>query len=140
MSSQTRNISDDARDACADPSLANDPARLLSVSALDAATGHVLWRAPSTPSYTATTYSNGVVFAASTTTFSAAAYDADTGLPLWSFPLGAPAASGAALVGSRVFLGSGLSEGAAGPSTVPPGNNGVWSFSTGPTFGEGVFK
>jgi outer membrane protein assembly factor BamB len=121
--------------ACPDPSLANDPARLLSVSAIDAATGHLVWRAPSTPSYAATTYSNGVVFASSTTSFSAAAYDADTGLPLWSFPLGAPAASGAALVSSSVFLGSGLSEGAAGPSTVPPGNNGVWSFTTGPRAG-----
>ncbi len=42
----------------------NDPARLLSLSAVDAATGHLVWRAPSTPSYAATTYSNGVVFAA----------------------------------------------------------------------------
>ena len=105
--------------ACPDPSLANNPARLLSVSAVDAATGNVVWRAPSTPSYAATTYSNGVVFAASTTTFAAAAYNADTGVPLWSFPLGAPAASGAALAGSGVFLGSGLSEGSAGPVRTP---------------------
>jgi outer membrane protein assembly factor BamB len=116
--------------ACPDPSVANNPARLLSVSAVDAATGQVVWRAPSTPSYAATTYSNGVVFAPSTTTFSAAAYNADTGVPLWAFPLGAPAASGAALAGAGVFVGSGLSEGAAGPSTIPPGNNGVWSFTT----------
>jgi outer membrane protein assembly factor BamB len=99
------------------------------VSAIDAATGRVVWRAPSTPSYAAATYSNGVVFAPSTTSFSAAAYDADTGLPLWTFPLGAAAASGTAIDGSSIFLGSGLSQGQAGPTTVPPGNNGVWSFT-----------
>ncbi|HEY1636494.1 MAG TPA: PQQ-binding-like beta-propeller repeat protein [Acidimicrobiales bacterium] len=117
--------------ACADPSLANDPSRLLSVSGIDAATGHLLWRAPSTPSYAATTYSNGVVFASSTTGYSAAAFDADTGLPLWSFPLGDSPASGASIVGSSVFLGAGISEGTVGPSTVPPGNNGIWSFRSG---------
>jgi outer membrane protein assembly factor BamB len=116
--------------ACPDPSIANDPARLLSLDALDAATGHMDWRAPSTPSFAATTYSNGVVFAPSTTTFAAAAYNADTGLPLWSFPLGGGATSGTAVVGSSVFLGSGLSEQQAGPTTLPPGNNGIWSFTT----------
>jgi outer membrane protein assembly factor BamB len=118
--------------ACPDPSILGDPARLQSVSAIDAATGHVVWRAPSTPSYAAATYSNGVVFAPSTTSFSAAAYDADTGLPLWTFPLGAAAASGTAIDGSSVFLGSGLSQGQAGPTTVPPGSNGVWSFTVRP--------
>ena len=117
--------------ACPDPSLLNDPARLLSLSAVDAANGHLVWRAPSAPSYAATSYSNGVVFAPSTTTFSAAAYDADTGAPVWTFPLGAAAASGTAIAGPSVFVGSGLSQGQAGPSTLPPGNNGVWSFTTG---------
>ncbi|MBV8980324.1 MAG: PQQ-binding-like beta-propeller repeat protein [Acidimicrobiia bacterium] len=122
---------------CLDFSIANDPARLLSLSAVDAATGHIVWRAPSTPSYSATSYSNGVVFAPSTTGFSDDAYNADTGLPLWKFPLGATTASGMSIVGSDVFTGAGLSESQAGPSTVPPGNNGVWSFTTSagaPTF------
>ena len=47
------------------------------MSAVDAATGQVVWRAPSTPSYAATTYSNGVVFAPSTTTFAVAAFSVD---------------------------------------------------------------
>jgi outer membrane protein assembly factor BamB len=101
------------------------------VQAIDVATGHIVWRTLSGPSYAATTYSNGVVFAPSTTTSSADAYDADTGLPLWHFPLGAVPASGASIVGSSIFLGVGLSEGQAGPSTVPPGANGIWSFTLG---------
>jgi outer membrane protein assembly factor BamB len=100
-----------------------------AVSAIDAATGHIVWRAPSTPSYAATSYSNGVVFAGSTTSFAAAAYNADTGLPLWTFPLGATTSSGTAIAGSSIFLGSGLSSGQPGPTTIPPGNNGVWSFA-----------
>lgn len=117
--------------ACPDPSITNDPTRLLSLDALDAATGSIDWRAPtSTPSYAAVSYSNGVVFAPSTTKFSAEAYNADTGTPLWAYPLGAAAASGPAVAGTSVFMGSGLSESQAGPSTLPPGNNGVWSFTT----------
>jgi outer membrane protein assembly factor BamB len=103
---------------------------LLSVSAIDAATGRIVWRAPSTPGFGATTYSNGVVFAGSTTGFPVVAYDADNGAPLWAFPLGATTASGAAIAGSSIFMGAGLSESQAGPTTVPPGANGVWSFTT----------
>ena len=117
--------------ACPDPTIVNDPGRLLSVQAIDVATGHIVWRTLSGPSYAATTYSNGVVFAPSTTTSSADAYDADTGLPLWHFPLGAVPASGASIVGSSIFLGVGISEGQAGSSTVPPGANGIWSFTLG---------
>ena len=116
--------------ACPDPSLITHPQRLESVQAIDVATGSILWRAPAAPSYAATTYSNGVVFAASTTTFTDNAYDANTGVPLWRFPLGAAVASGTAIVGSSVFVGSGLSEGQIGSSTVPPGSNGIWKFNT----------
>lgn len=115
--------------ACPDPSLADDPGRFLSVQAIDAATGTIDWRTISTASYAATTYSNGVVFAPSTTTLSAVAYDADTGLPLWRFPLGATPASGASVVGSSIFLGTGISEGEEASTTIPPGLNGIWSFS-----------
>ena len=116
--------------ACPDPSIASNPARLLSVVALDVANGNVIWRAPSTPSYAATTYSNGVVFAASTTSFATEAYNADNGLPLWVSPVGAAIASGMSIVGQSVFVGSGLAETNFGPNTLPPGNNGIWSFTT----------
>ena len=116
---------------CPDPTLATDPARLLAVQALDAATGRIVWRAAAGPSYGATTYANGVVFAASTTTFSLIAYDADNGLPLWHFPLGAAAASGATIVGQNVIVGSGLSEKEVDSTTIPPGDNGIWCFTTG---------
>jgi len=114
--------------ACPDPSLIKHPERLLSVQAIDAATGAIVWRAAAAPSYAATTYSNGVVFAASTTTFTDDAYDANTGLPLWRFPLAAAVASGTAVVGGSAYVGSGLSEGQAGSTTVPPGRNGIWRF------------
>jgi outer membrane protein assembly factor BamB len=116
--------------ACPDPSMANHPSRLLSLDALDAATGQIDWRAPTSPSFAAVTYSNGVVFAPTTTQFSADAYNADTGTPLWVFPLGAATTSGTAVAGSSVFVGSGLAETQAGPNTLPPGNNGIWSFTT----------
>jgi outer membrane protein assembly factor BamB len=114
---------------CPDTTLPTDPARLLTVQALDAATGRIVWRSPAGPSYAATTYANGVVFAASTTTFSLVAYDADNGLPLWHFPLGAAAASGAAIVGQNVIVGSGLSEREVNSTTIPPGANGIWCFT-----------
>ena len=102
-----------------------DPLRAASLHAVDAATGHVLWQAAvSLPTYSAVTYANGVVFAPSTTGFSVVAYDAGTGTPLWSFPLGATVASGAAVAGAGVYLGSGISEG----GTDVPGVNGVWAF------------
>jgi outer membrane protein assembly factor BamB len=119
--------------ACVDPSLATNPQRLLAVQAVDAATGGVTWRTLAGPSYAATSYSNGVVFVPSTSGFSARAYDADTGLPLWQFPLGAAPASGTSIVGSAIFLGSGISEGQNGSTTIPPGANGIWSFSLGTT-------
>jgi outer membrane protein assembly factor BamB len=113
-----------------DTSLVTHPGRLLLVQALDAATGRIVWKTVAGPSYAATTYSDGVVFAASTTTFSLIAYDADTGLPLWHFPLGAAVASGAAIAGPNVIVGSGLSEKEEDGSTIPPGANGIWCFVT----------
>ena len=108
----------------------SNPGRLITVQAIDVATGRVTWRALAGPSYAATTYSNGVVFAPSTTMFAAVAYDADTGLPLWTFPLGATPASGVAIAGADVFLGTGISEGnAIGSITIPPGLNGIWCFA-----------
>jgi outer membrane protein assembly factor BamB len=118
--------------ACPDPTMANNPSRFLSVLAVDVATGAVVWRTPAGPSYGATTYSNGVVFASSTTELAANAYDADTGLPLWHFALGAAPASGVSIVGTQIFLGAGIATSHEGSVTVPPGANGIWSFTTDP--------
>ena len=113
--------------ACPDTTLAGHPARLASVHAVSVADGKILWQAPiSTPTYAPATYSHGVVFAPSTTTAAVAAYDADNGVPLWEFPLAAPGASGAAIAGSSVYVGSGVSEGGQSP-----GPSGVWSFTSG---------
>jgi outer membrane protein assembly factor BamB len=118
---------------CPDLSLFSNPTRLLSLRAVDAATGAVVWKAPAVPTYAAATYTNGVVFDPETTAFGVAAYDADTGTPLWAFPLGASPASAAAIVGNSVFLGSGESEGTIEGVTLPPEANGIWSFSTAST-------
>jgi hypothetical protein len=45
-------------------------------------------------------------------------------------PVGAAVASGTSIVGLSVFVGSGLAEMNSGPNTLPPGNNGIWSFTT----------
>lgn len=111
-----------------DTSLAGDPLRASSLHAIDAATGRVLWDQPlSTPSYASATYVDGVVFAPGTSSFSVEAYDASSGTPLWAFPVGAPVASGISVVGSAVFFGAGIAL--AGPPSVPPQANGVWSFA-----------
>jgi outer membrane protein assembly factor BamB len=114
--------------ACPDATLASNPTRAVSLHALDAATGAVVWQAPSLPTYAAATYAGGVVFAPSTVGFSADAYDADTGVPLWSFPMGGAAASGMAIVGASVFVGAGLAFESEGGAEMPPQMNGVWSF------------
>jgi hypothetical protein len=78
----------------------------------------------------AASYTNGIVFDPQTTAFGVAAYDANTGTPLWAFPLGAPPASAFAIAGSSAFLGTGESEGMIEDVTLPPEANGIWSFST----------
>jgi polyvinyl alcohol dehydrogenase (cytochrome) len=107
-----------------------DPLRASSLHAVDAVTGTVVWQQPvSMPSYAATTTTNGVVFAPSTTGFSITAYDADTGTPLWSSPTGGAMSSGAAVVGASVFVGAGTALG-SGPTgqPVPPEADGLWCF------------
>jgi outer membrane protein assembly factor BamB len=94
-----------------DTSLADDPARLFSLAALDASTGKILWRSPfALPCYGHVTYANGVVFASVTFGFRIQAFDAGTGLPLWATPtIGAP--SGApVVVGDMLYFGTGTRE------------------------------
>lgn len=115
-----------------DASLAADPTRAVSLHAIDVATGNETWQAPiSLPSYAATTYVNGVVFAPSTIGFDIVAYDANSGTPLWAFPLAASPSSGAAIAGSSIFFGAGTTEDPLPPNT-PPQVNGIWSFTTNP--------
>ena len=116
--------------ACPDESISSDPARLLSLHAVDAATGRIDWRAVSLPSFGAASYTNGVVFDPMTVAFSEVAFDAETGSPLWSFPLGASPASAAAITGNGIVLGAGVAEDAVGSTPLPPQATGVWSFTT----------
>jgi outer membrane protein assembly factor BamB len=116
-----------------DSTLANDPTRAASLHAIDVATGAETWQAIiSVPSYAATTYVNGVVFAPSTIGFDIVAYDANTGFPVWAFPLGASPSSGTTIAGSSIFLGAGTTEDPLPPNT-PPQVNGIWSFTTNPS-------
>jgi polyvinyl alcohol dehydrogenase (cytochrome) len=110
-----------------------DPLRAASLHAVDANNGSTLWQGLiSLPSYAATTTTNGVVFAPSTTGFSIDAYSALTGTPLWSFATGGAMSSGAAIVGPSVFVGAGTAQqfGPSGTPTIPPDQvSGVWCFS-----------
>lgn len=85
-----------------DPS---EPQRSFGLHAISARDGSILWDAPVVPSFGGPTYANGVVFAPSTVGFNVSAWDAELGVPLWTFPLGAPS-SAAAIVGDSVYLGS----------------------------------
>ena len=115
-----------------DTSVGKDPTRLVSLHAVAVATGKVLWQdVISAPTYAAVTYSHGVVFLPATTGFAAAAYDANTGRPLWGFPAAAAAASGVSVVGASIFTGTGMSEGSVGPVGLPPELSGIWSFAAG---------
>jgi outer membrane protein assembly factor BamB len=94
-----------------DRSLVEDPGRMFSLHAIDATDGHVLWRTPmSRQSYGAPTFANGVVLVPSTFSFSVWAFEASTGLPLWTFPLPGAPSSAPALVGDSVYIGVGTRE------------------------------
>ena len=84
-------------------------------SALDAATGEILWQTatPNTgwPTLSAVTLANGVVFGGSmsgaTTANTMFALDAQTGAILYSFDSGGSVGSGASVVNGTVYWGSG---------------------------------
>ncbi len=114
-----------------DTSVLENPSRVASVHAYDVLGNKVLWQAPvTTPVFGPATYTNGVIFTPSTTTFSAQALDADTGTQLWASPLLAAPSSGASVVGDSVFLGAGTEFAAANGQGMPPQAYGVWSFTT----------
>jgi outer membrane protein assembly factor BamB len=113
---------------CPDLSLAASPSRLIPLSAVDAATGTVDWRAASVPTYAATSYTNGVVFAPQSLGLSIVAYNASTGAPLWTLPLGAAPSSAAAIAGDMVYVGAGTSFETLEGVSVPPQATGIWAF------------
>lgn len=115
--------------ACPDLSILNNPQRIVSLHAVNAATGQVIYQAPSLPTFSASSYTNGVVFLPDSTALGVAAFNADDGTPLWAFPLAAVPASGAAIAGRSIFLGTGETEGSLGPFSLPPQATGIWSFS-----------
>ena len=99
-----------------DASLLEDPARMLSLHALDAGTGAVLWRQPLTrQTYGHPTYANGVVLVPATAGLSVQAFHADTGVPLWtSPPLNGAPSSGVAVTDDGVYIGVGTRQTDAG--------------------------
>lgn len=106
--------------------VAPDPGRVLALHAIRASDGAVLWHAPvPLPSYAAATYANGVVYLADTFGFSVQAYAADTGTPLWAFPLLAAPSSAPAVVGDSIYLGAGT---AADPVPSFWQLSGIWGF------------
>jgi outer membrane protein assembly factor BamB len=119
--------------ACPDLGILADPSRVVSLHAVDAATGRVVYQAPSLPTYAASTYTGGVVLMPDSLAAGLAAFDADTGRPLWAFPLGAVPASAAAIAGDSVYLGTGETDGTLAGQTLPPQVTGIWSFTTSAT-------
>lgn len=115
--------------ACPDLGLLANPQRLASLHAVDAATGRLVYQVPSPPTYSASTYTGGVVFMPDSFASAVAAFDADNGQPLWAFPLGAVPASGVAIAGRSVYLGTGESDGSTDGIVVPPQATGIWSFT-----------
>jgi outer membrane protein assembly factor BamB len=119
--------------ACPDLTILSNPRREASLHAVDAATGAVVYRAPSLPTYAPSSYSRGLVFLPDSLAGGVAAFDAGSGRPLWAFHLAAIPASGAAIAGNSIYLGTGEAEGAMQGASVPPQLTGIWSFSTDPS-------
>lgn len=95
-----------------DATLAEDPGRMLSLHALDAETGAILWRSPLTrQTYGHPTYVNGLVLVTSTVGFDVEATHADTGVPLWrSIPLNGAPSSGVAVTNDGIYVGAGTRQ------------------------------
>ena len=104
-------IDNDSGDPTLDASLLEDPGRMLSLHAISADDGRLLWRsALARESYGAPTYANGVLLVPSTFGFSLKAFHADTGLPLGALPLNGPPSSAPAVVGDSVYIGAGTRD------------------------------
>ena len=94
-----------------DTSLLTDPLRLLSLTAIRASDGKVLWRSPlPRQSYAAPSFANGVVLVPSTFGLSLSALRADDGLPLSHWVTFGPPSAAAVATGNQVIMGLGTSE------------------------------
>lgn len=108
------------------PTVSEDPARMLSLHALRASDGAILWRSPiSRQAYGPPTYVNGVVLVPSTFDFSVVAVDANSGLTLAQRPMPGPPSSAPTAVGDTVYGGLGTSTGEGSPLAPL---NGVYAF------------
>jgi polyvinyl alcohol dehydrogenase (cytochrome) len=100
-------------------------------SALDPATGAILWQTTGTPAVTTTnqgavSVANGVVYAGTVDAVGTMyALDARTGQTLWTFASGGSVNSGAAIVNGTVYWGSGY--GVQGIGMTP--NNKLYAFT-----------
>jgi len=100
----------------APPTVLDDPQRMLSLDAISAVDGHILWRSPiSRQAYGPPTYVNGVVLVPSTFDFSLVAVDANTGLAVAQRPLPGPPSSAPTAIGDTVYGGVGTSTGEGSP-------------------------
>lgn len=111
-----------------DTTLLADPQRLMSLTALRASDGAILWRnVLARPSYGAPSFVNGVVLVPSTFTFSLQAFDANTGVLLATRPLAGPPSSSPVALGDSVYLGTGTSQTSGASDPLAP-LSGVYAF------------
>jgi polyvinyl alcohol dehydrogenase (cytochrome) len=107
-----------------------------SWSALDPATGHIIWQVPDPNGAIdigPMTVANGVVYAASmapgATQNTMFGLNAATGATLWSFAAGSSVNAGASIANDTVYWGSGYAH--FGPSLPYTGNNKFYAFTLG---------
>ncbi|MGH2829680.1 MAG: PQQ-binding-like beta-propeller repeat protein [Actinomycetota bacterium] len=94
-----------------DQSLAEDPARMLSLHAIDAYTGEIVWRTPlSAPSYGAASVAGNVLMVPVTFGARIELFEAATGIPLDAMPtFGAPSSTPVVSAG-WLYTGTGTRE------------------------------
>ncbi|MHB8513659.1 MAG: outer membrane protein assembly factor BamB family protein [Actinomycetota bacterium] len=111
-----------------DPTSVSNVQLCTTLHAVDSVTGKVLWNAPNVaPAYAGPSYANGLVFMPDTFDMQFTIYSADLGVPVWTFPMFAPAGP-PAIVGDSVYIGSGVEQAPGTPILSSTGA--VWAFST----------
>lgn len=125
----TTAISTPVTDQQPDPTLLEDPARMLSIHAFSAIDGRLLWRSPlSRQSYGAPTYARGVLFVPSTVDVAINVFDADSGVLLRRVHVNGAPSSAPAIVGDSIYVGSGTTE-----QGLPLDDlSGIWAFRMAP--------
>jgi outer membrane protein assembly factor BamB len=103
----------------------------LALHAISAVDGRVLWHTNPLPSYSAATFTNGLVFISDTFGFQIQAYNADNGALMWAFPVNGAPSSGPTIVGDSIYVGSGTSASLPIPLPLPRPLEligGIWAF------------